>query len=114
MDSIAEPVADIIDTVDTQSGGPQGRYTTHTTHTVPHPIMFADSGSAQDIRHGGPWPPDPAFRSFGAYGLISRIEANYFGKKILRMAGIVQMLHLRRPPNDNYPYAHGIRIRQVQ
>jgi len=28
------------------------------------------------------------------------IEANDFGKEFLRMAGIVQMLHLRKPTND--------------
>ena len=38
-------------------------------------------------------PPDPAFAPFWAYGLIFVIEANYFGKDFLRMAGIVQMLH---------------------
>jgi len=43
LDSTAEPVVDIIDTM---GGGPEGR-------SVRHPIMFADSGSRQDIRHGG-------------------------------------------------------------
>jgi hypothetical protein len=33
-----------------------------------------------------------------AYDPIIDCEANYFGKKILRMAGIVKMLHIRRPP----------------
>jgi hypothetical protein len=101
LDSILDITAGVIDT---QSGGPEGRCTTHTTHTVRHPRMFADRGSRQDIRHGGPWPPDPAFASFWAYGLISRIEGSYFGKEFLRMAGIVQMLHIHRPPYGAQSY----------
>ena len=98
MDSIADITLDILDT---QSGGPEGRYTTHTTHTVRHPIMFADSGSAQDIRHGGPWPPHPAFASFWAYDPITVCEGSYFGKEFLRMAGIVKMLHTIKPPYEH-------------
>ena len=50
--------------------------------------------------------------SFWAYGLIIEIKANYFGKKILRMAGIVQMLHCHKPPYDKYLLnAHPKRIR---
>jgi len=45
-------------------------------------------------------PPDPAFRSFSAYGPIIAIEGLEFGKEFLRMAGIVQMLHLRKGSND--------------
>ena len=41
-----------------------------------------------------------------AYDVYSHIKANYFGNKILRMAGIVQMLHAIKPPYDKYPYAH--------
>ena len=110
LDSIDSTVDTVVDRM---GGGPQGRCTTDMTHTVRHPIMFADSGSAQDIRHGGPWPPHPAFASFWAYGLISTSEACYFGKEFLRMAGIAQMLHAHKPPYDKYPYAHGIRVRSL-
>jgi len=85
-------------TVDTMGGGPEGRCTTHMTHTVRHPAMFADSGS---LGYGTvARTPHPAFAPFWAYGLIFVIKAIYFGKEFLRMAGIVQMLHLRRQPND--------------
>jgi len=105
--NILDSIDSTVDTiVDRMGGGPEGR-------SARHPIMFADSGSAQDIRHGGPWPPHPAFASFPAYGLIITIKAIYFGKEFLRMAGIVQMLHLRKQSNDNYPYAHGIRVRSL-
>ena len=53
--------------------------------------------------HGG---VDPTTTSSWAYGVYSHIEANYFGKDFLRMAGIVQMLHARIQPYDKYPYAH--------
>ena len=41
------------------------------------------------------WPrwPHPTTDPKKAYGLIIVIEAYYFGKNFLRMAGIVQMLH---------------------
>ena len=56
-------------------------------------------------------PPDPAFASIPAYDPIIVIKANYFGKKILRMAGIVQMLHVHKPPYDKYLLnAHRTRI----
>ena len=64
--------------------------------------------------HGGrSGPPHPAFASIPAYDPIIVIKASYFGKKILRMAGIVQMLHALNTPNDNYSYAHPKRIRTV-
>ena len=44
-------------------------------------------------------PRPPAIAPTTAYDPISRIEANYFGKKILRMAGIVKMLHILPPPH---------------
>ena len=56
-------------------------------------------------------PPDPAFASIPAYDPIIVIKALYFGKKILRMAGIVQMLHGHKPPYDNY-YYHANRKRK--
>ena len=54
------------------------------------------------------WPrwPHPTTDPKKAYGLIIRIEAYYFGKNFLRMAGIVQMLHAHKPPYVKYPYAH--------
>ena len=61
--------------------------------------------------HGG---VDPTTTSSWAYGVYSHIEANYFGKEFLRMAGIVQMLHARTTPNDKYPYAHPKRVRRSQ
>ena len=46
-------------------------------------------------RSGGPHPKtDPK----KAYGLIIAIEGSKFGKGSLRMAGIVKMLHIHRPP----------------
>ena len=57
---------------------------------------------------------EPPSASFWAYGLISCGEAYYFGKKILRMAGIVQMLHALQTPYDKYLYnAHRKRKRLV-
>ena len=47
------------------------------------------------------------FESTMAYGsndVYFVIKANYFGKKFLRMAGIVQMLHAFKQPSDNYLY----------
>ena len=42
-------------------------------------------------------------------------EASYYGKKFLRMAGIVQMLHAVYTPYDKYlNHAHGTRKRSVQ
>jgi hypothetical protein len=110
LDSIAEPVADIIDTVDTQSGGPEGRYTTHTAG-----MAYCSKPRAPPNHHArwGPVILTPT-TSIKAYDPILHIEGNNFGKEFLRMAGIVQMLHLRKQPNDNYPYAHGIRIRSIQ
>ena len=57
---------------------------------------------------------EPPSASFWAYGLIIVIEAYYFGKNFLRMAGIVQMLHSLQTPYDKYPYnAHRKRKRLV-
>ena len=60
----------------------------------------ADHGPARHRRHGGPWPPHPAFASFWVYDPVLHIEGREFGKEFLRMAGIVQMLHLRKQSND--------------
>jgi len=96
LDSTVDIAPDRLITVDPQSGGPGAdRYTNRG-----HGIVFADSGSAYHRtrwRSGG---PDPTTRPIPAYGLIITIKANYFGKEFLRMAGIVQMLHLRKPTND--------------
>ena len=88
LDSIDSTVDTVVDRM---GGGPEGR-------SVRHPIMFADSGSAQDIRHGGDLVVLTPTTSIKAYDPILHIEANYFGKEFLRMAGIVKMLHIRRPP----------------
>ena len=56
----------------------------------------------------------PTATSSWAYDVISCREAFLFGNKILRMAGIVQMLHALQPPNDNYSYAHPKRTRATQ
>ena len=69
----------------------------------------ADPHAAATLIHGG---QDPTTTSSWAYDKYSHIEANYFGKEFLRMAGIVQMLHARTTPNDKYPYAHPKRVRQ--
>jgi hypothetical protein len=42
--------------------------------------------------------------SIKAYGLIFVVEANYFGKEFLRMAGIVKMLHILQPPYGAQSY----------
>ena len=66
------------------------------------------------ICQGGTQATQTAFASIPAYDPITVIKANYFGKDFLRMAGIVQMLHVHKPPNDNYSYAHPKRIRATQ
>ena len=54
----------------------------------------------------------PRLASIPAYDPIIVIKASYFGKKILRMAGIVQMLHALQTPYDKYSYhAHRKRKR---
>ena len=100
LDSTAEPVVDIIDTM---GGGPEGRYT---TDTIEHGIVIGHR------RSGGPHPKTTPIAPTTAYDPILHIEGNNFGKEFLRMAGIVQMLHVHKPPNDKYPYhAHGKRKR---
>ena len=56
--------------------------------------------------HGGARSGDlhPAFASFSAYDPIFVIEANDSGKEFLRMAGIVKMLHILRPPYGAQSY----------
>ena len=66
----------------------------------------ADPHAVATLIHGG---LDPTTRSFWAYDVYSHTKAFYFGNKILRMAGIVQMLHSLQTPYDKYPYAHGKR-----
>ena len=53
----------------------------------------ADPHAVATIPQGGPPGLDPTTTPIEAYDVYSHIEADYFGKKILRMAGIVQMLH---------------------
>jgi len=74
----------------------------------------ADPHAVATIGQGGTQATQTAFASIPAYDPISTIKANYFGKKILRMAGIVQMLHAHKPPYDKYPYAHPKRVRATQ
>jgi len=88
-------IEDIVVTVDTQSGGPEGR-------AVRHGRVFQTAGSVRPSGTVGSDPPDTAFASFWAYGLIIAIKGYKFGKEFLRMAGIVQMLHALQPPNDKY------------
>ena len=77
-------------------------------------IMFADQCLlVRWPRWSRSDPPHPAFASFSAYDPIFHIEGSYFGKEFLRMAGIVQMLHFRKPPYDKYPYANRIRVRSL-
>ena len=71
----------------------------------------ADPHAVATIHPGG---LDPTVRSFWAYGVYSHTKASYFGKDFLRMAGIVQMLHVHKPPYDKYPYAHRERTRQAR
>ena len=67
----------------------------------------ADPHAVATLIHGGrSGPPHPTTRSFWAYDVYSHTKAFYFGNKILRMAGIVQMLHSLQTPYDKYPYAH--------
>ena len=70
----------------------------------------ADPHAVATLIHGG---QDPTTTSSWAYDVYSHIEANYFGKEFLRMAGIVQMLHALQTPYDKYPYAHPKRVRQA-
>ena len=75
----------------------------------------ADSHAVVTLIHGGRAEGlDPTTTPIGAYGVISVVKANNFGKEFLRMAGIVQMLHRHNPPYDKYPYAHPKRIRATQ
>jgi len=100
-----DSIEDIAVRVDTQSGGPQGRCT---TDTIEHGRVIGHR------RSGGPHPNATPIAPAKVYDPISHIEAIYFGKEFLRMAGIVQMLHGHKPPYDKYQYANRIRIRQVQ
>ena len=76
----------------------------------------ADRHAVATLIHGGrTGPPHPTVRSFWAYDVYSVVKANYFGNKILRMAGIVQMLHAHYTPYDKYYHnAHGERKRLTQ
>ena len=62
----------------------------------------ADPHAVRTIPQGGPPGLDPTTTPIEAYDVYSHIEANYFGKEFLRMAGIVQMLHARIQPSDKY------------
>ena len=64
----------------------------------PHGIMFADQCLLPTIGHGGDLVVPTPTTSIKAYGLIFVVEAIYFGKEFLRMAGIVKMLHILQPP----------------
>ena len=59
----------------------------------------ADRHAVATIHPGG---LDPTTTPIVAYDPISCREAFLFGNKILRMAGIVQMLHAIKPPYDKY------------
>ena len=71
-------------------------------HTDRHLIVLQIHMLCQGPHGGRTGPPDPTTRSFWAYGTISVVKAFHFGNKILRMAGIVQMLHARIQPSDKY------------
>ena len=58
----------------------------------------ADPHAVATMTKGGTQATQTAFASIPAYGPISTIKASYFGKKILRMTGIVRMLHTIKPP----------------
>jgi len=73
----------------------------------------ADPHAVATIPQGGPPGLDPTTTPIEAYGVYSHTKAFYFGKEFLRMAGIVQMLHVHKPPYDKYPYAHPKRVRTV-
>ena len=79
-------------------GGAKHRYIDPPTawHSV------ADRHAVATIPQGGPPGLDPTITPIPAYDPISCGEANNFGKKILRMTGIVQMLHVHKPPYDKY------------
>ena len=75
-------------------------------------------GSIEPIRsvepeRSGSGDAHPTAMPIGAYGLICVIKANNFGNKILRMAGIVQMLHAHNSRYDKYSYNHANRKRTV-
>ena len=57
----------------------------------------ADPHAVATLIHGGTR-PGPHDHAIWAYDVYSDVEANYFGKEFLRMAGIVQMLHALQPP----------------
>ena len=113
LDSIRDITAGI---VDTQSGGPEGRLATHT----PSGMAYCSKPRALSDHHArwGPatlTPRPTAIASATAYDPIIDCEAYYFGKKILRMAGIAQMLHALQPPYDKYLLnAHTERTRARQ
>ena len=60
-----------------------------------------------ELTRSGSGDAHPTATSSWAYDVISCREASLFGNKILRMAGIVQMLHTLQPPYDKYlSHAH--------
>ena len=77
-------------------------------------MLQGDMPSLRLIRWVAEGHPFDATWAYGSNDRIMCSEANYYGKKFLRMAGIVQMLHAFKPPSDNYVYAHPKRIRTVQ
>jgi hypothetical protein len=101
------PQEHIQEVIPVGDGGAKHRYIDPPTawHNV------ADPHAVATIPQGGPDPPHPTIGPTPAYDPISTIKAYDFGKKILRMAGIAQMLHCHRPPYDKYPYAHPKRVR---
>ncbi len=84
-------------------------------YTAPEPIRSANplincSHTKYRVTRSRSGPPHPAATPSWAYDVISCREAFLFGNKILRMAGIVQMLHTRTTPSDKYlPNAHRTR-----
>jgi hypothetical protein len=97
LDSIRDITAGI---VDTQSGGPEGR-----SRHKPSGMAYCSKPRAPSNHHArwGPatlTPRPTAIAPAKAYDPEYSIEASYFGKDFLRMAGIVQMLHLRIQSND--------------
>jgi len=97
-----------------------GQYTRHYSgyrrHTVRRPggpIHHTHRSTSYNVRRLGlrpgyttRWGPTtltprpPAIAPAKAYDPIIDCEGSYFGKEFLRMAGIVQMLHLRKGSND--------------
>ena len=91
--------------------GPSGIRLIPTEHTPKKVVgdpptprhSVADPHAVPTLIHGGRAEGlDPTTTPIGAYGVISVVKAFHFGNKILRMAGIVQMLHAIKPPYDKY------------